>query len=102
MNLLKSAGRATLLSPPDVRCFLLPNLDIVGGKEGGGGGGGGGGRDCLHCTKFIAGKCAESSGLVDMAAVDLQIACTILRMCGGFCRMVHIARVTPPSGASEL
>ena len=70
--------------------------------KGGGGGGGGGGRDYLHCTKFIAGKCAESSGLVDMAAVDLQIACTILHMCGGFCRMVHIARVTPPSDALRM
>ena len=36
-----------------------------------------------------------------MAAVDLQVAVTLLRMCGSFCRMVHIARVTPPSLASD-
>ncbi|KAL5503348.1 hypothetical protein EMCRGX_G010279 [Ephydatia muelleri] len=41
------------------------------------------------------------SGLVDVAAVDLQVAVTLLRMCGSFCRMVHIARVTPPSLASD-
>ena len=54
--------------PPDVRCSLLPNLDILGAPIG----------DYLHCSKFIAGKCAESSrllsGLVDVAAVDLQVA----------------------------
>ena len=81
--------------PPDVRCSLLPNLDILGAPIG----------DYLYCSKFIAGKCAESrkllSGLVDVAAVNLQVAVTLLRMCGSFCRMVHIARVTPPSLASD-
>ena len=33
-----------------------------------------------------------------MAAVDLQVAVT---MCGSICRIVHIARVTPPSLASD-
>ena len=60
--------------PPDMRCSFLPNLDILG--------------DYLHCSKFIAGKCAESrkllSGLVDVAAVDLQVAVTLLRMCGSY------------------
>ena len=50
-------------------------------------------------------KCAESknllSSLVDVAGVDLQVAFTLLRMCGGFCKMVHITRVTPPSLASD-
>ena len=44
---------------------------------------------------FIAGKCAESrrllSGLGDVAAVDLQVAVTLLCMCGSFYRMVYIA-----------
>ena len=57
----------------------------------------------LHCSKFIAGKCAESkklqSGLVDVAAVDLQVAVTLLHMCG---RMVHIARVTPVTTQPSL
>eukprot|EP00731_Ephydatia_muelleri_P017769 Em0010g867a len=39
--------------------------------------------------------------LVDVAAVDLQVAVTLLCMCGSFCRMVHIARVSPSSLASD-
>ena len=64
--------------------FLLPNLDILGAPIG----------NYLHCFIFIAGKCAESrrllSGLGD-AAVDLQVAVTLLCMCGSFYRMVYIA-----------
>ena len=81
--------------PPEVRCSLLPNLDILGAPTG----------DYLHFSKFIAGKCAESrrllSGLVDVAAVGLQVAVTRLHVCGSFCKMIHIARVTPPSLASD-
>ena len=39
--------------------------------------------------------------LVDVAAVDLQVAVTLLRMCVSFCRMVHIARASPHSLASD-
>ncbi|KAL5476082.1 hypothetical protein EMCRGX_G025987 [Ephydatia muelleri] len=64
--------------PPEVRCSLLPNLDILGAPIG----------NYLHCFMIIAGKCAESrrllSGLVDVAAVDLQQL-----------------RVTPPSLAPD-
>ena len=35
--------------------------------------------------------------LVDASAVDLHVAFSILRMCGSYCRLVHLARVTPPS-----
>ena len=38
---------------------------------------------------------------MDVAAVDLQVAVSLLHMCGSFCRMVHIARATPPSLASD-
>ena len=38
---------------------------------------------------------------MDVAAVDLQVAVSLLRMCGSFFRMVHIARVTPPSLATD-
>ena len=55
----------------------------------------------MHYSKFIVGKCAGSSKLLsvlsDVAAVDLQVAVTLLHMCGSFCRMVHIARANPPS-----
>ena len=53
-------------------------MDILGAPVGG----------YLHCSKFIADKCAESkkllSSLVDVAGVDLQVAFTLVRMCGGF------------------
>ena len=38
------------------------------------------------------------TSLVDVAGVDLQVAFTLLRMCG---KSVHITRVTPPSLASD-
>ena len=76
-------------------CSLLPNLDILGAPVG----------DYLHCSRFIADKCAESkkllTSLVDVAGVDLQVAFTLLCMCGGFCKLVHLTRVTPPSLASD-
>ena len=57
--------------PPEVRCSLRPNLDILGAPIG----------DYLHCSKFIAGRCAESrklfSGLEDAAAVHLQVAVSL-------------------------
>ena len=87
--------KGNTLFPPDVRSSFLPNLDILGAPIG----------DCLRCSKFIAGKCAEPrkllSALVDVATVDLQVAVTLLPMCGSFCRMVHIARATPPSLATD-
>ena len=92
-ELFSRTGNASF--PPTVKCSLLPNLDILGGPIG----------DYLYCSKFIADKCAESkkvlSGLSEVAEVDLHVAVTLLHMCGSFCRMVHIARVTPPSLVSD-
>ena len=92
-ELFSSKGNASF--PPAVKCSLLPNLDILGAPVG----------DYLHCSRFIADKCAESkkllTSLVDVAGVDLQVAFTLLRMCGGFCKLVHLTRVTPPSLASD-
>ena len=31
----------------------------------------------------------------DVAAVDLHVAISLLRMCGGYCKLVHLARTTP-------
>lgn len=68
---------------------LLPNLDILGAPV----------SDYLHCYRFIADKCAESkkllSSLLDVAGVDHQVAFTLLRMCGGVFKLVHLTRVTP-------
>ena len=91
-ELFSSKGNASF--PPTMKCSLLPNLDILGAPVG----------DYLHCSRFITDKCAESkkllTSLVVVAGVDLQVAFTLLRMCGGFCKLVHLTRVTPPSLAS--
>ena len=34
--------------------------------------------------------------LEDMGAIDPQVALLLLRQCGGFCKLVHLARSTPP------
>ena len=73
----------------------MPNLDILGAPIG----------DYLHCSKFIAGKCAESrkllSGLVDVAAVNLQVAVTLLHM-GGHANRAHLLSVAAPHSFSWL
>ena len=35
--------------------------------------------------------------LKEVGAVDPQVALTLLRMCGRFFRLAHLARATPPS-----
>ncbi|KAL5474555.1 hypothetical protein EMCRGX_G026516 [Ephydatia muelleri] len=93
-ELFSSKGNASF--PPAVKCSLLPNLDILGAPVG----------DYLHCSRFIADKCVESkkllTSLVDVAGVDLQVAFTLLRMCGGFCKLVHLSRVTPSLASDAL
>ena len=41
------------------------------------------------------------SRLQDVAIIDPQVAFTLLRVCGSFCRLAHIARSTPPSLSSD-
>ena len=52
------------------------------------------------CQVFFAHKRADASKLLvqleDVGAVDLQVALLLLRQCGGFCKLVHLARSTPP------
>ena len=60
----------------------------------------------MHCSHFIAEKkCAFSKtlleALVDVSAIELHVAFTLLRMCGGFCKLVHLARTTPPSHCTD-
>ena len=75
--------------------FYTPNLDILGAPIG----------DYIHCAKFIASKQVEAlkflSRLQDVAVIDPQVAFTLLRVCGSFCRLDHIARSTPPSLSSD-
>ncbi|KAL5515687.1 hypothetical protein EMCRGX_G000889 [Ephydatia muelleri] len=82
--------------PPAVKFSHHPNLEILGAPIG----------DYLYCSKFIAGKCADArkllSSLVDVAAVDPHVALSLLRLCGSYCRLVHLVRATPSSLAGCL
>ena len=53
------------------------------------------------CSAFISRKQSEARPLLErleeVGAVDPQVALTLLYMCGGFCRLAHLARATPPS-----
>ena len=79
------------LFPPVVKSYLLPNLVILGVPIG----------DYVHCARFISEKCtifkALLIALVDVSAVDLHVAFSLLRMCGSYCKLVHLTRATPPS-----
>ncbi|KAL5483977.1 hypothetical protein EMCRGX_G020399 [Ephydatia muelleri] len=81
--------------PPVVESSLLPNMDILGVPIG----------DVVHCSRFIAEKCATPKtllkALVDVSAVDLHVAFSILRMCGSYCKLLHLARATPPSHCAD-
>ena len=56
--------------------------------------------DFLFFSKFIASRHKIASKLLskleEVASIDPQVALTLLRLCGGFCKMVHVARTTPP------
>ena len=45
--------------------------------------------------------CAESRTLLDkleeVGAINPHVALTLIRLCGGFCRLNHLVRATPPS-----
>ena len=72
-----------------------PKLVILGAPIG----------DYIHCAKFIASKRVEALKLLfrlqDVAIIDPQVAFNLLRVCGSFCRLAHIARSTPPSLSSD-
>ena len=77
------------LFPASVKSSFLPNLEILGAPIG----------DLVHCSRFFAEKHNLFKVLLraisDVAAVDLHVAISLLRMCGGYCKLVHLARTTP-------
>ena len=72
-----------------------PNLTILGAPIG----------DLAFCSSFIASKRAAASILLSslqkLGSCNLQIALILLCMCGGFTKLVHVARSTPPSLALD-
>eukprot|EP00731_Ephydatia_muelleri_P033991 Em0044g11a len=81
--------------PPVMKASHVPHLDILGTPIG----------DYLFCTGFFAAKRAELTKLLsmleDVSVIDPQVAFNLLRLCSGFCKMVHLARSTPPSVAAD-
>ena len=79
------------LFPTDMKQSHNPNIEILGIPIG----------DKDFCSAFISRKRSEARPLLErleeVGAVDPQVALTLLRMCGGFCRFAHLARATPPS-----
>ena len=57
--------------------------------------------DAEFCASFISSKRVESKSLLDkleeVGTIDPDVALILIRLCGGFCRLNHIARATPPS-----
>ena len=61
--------------------------------------------DPIFCAQVHCGERENASKflalLKEVGSVDSQVALLLLHQCGGFCRIVHIARCTPPSVALE-
>ena len=81
--------------PDTVKSSILPNLEILGSPIG----------DFIYCFRFFAEKRslfrALLRALTDVSAVDLHVVISLLRMCGGYCKFVHLARTTPTSLCSD-
>ena len=80
--------------PADIKVFHVPNFEILGAHIG----------DAIFCAKFLAQKRAKAvkllSQMSEVGSVDPQIA-LLLRHCATFCKLVHLARSTPPALVSE-
>eukprot|EP00731_Ephydatia_muelleri_P001362 Em0001g1362a len=61
--------------------------------------------DYLFCGKYAASKRSEAlkllSRLVEVGTSDPQVALILLHLCGSYCKLIHLARATPPSLVSE-
>ena len=81
--------------PEEMRRSNVPHFEILGAPIG----------DLVFCAKFVAQKQLEASKLLkELEAVgsfDPQVALLLLRQCGSFCRLVHLARNTPPLLVNE-
>ena len=68
-----------------------PNIVILGVPIG----------DLEFCSNHISNKCASAKLLLrkleEVGAQDAQVALVLLRLCGSFCKLAHLARATPPS-----
>eukprot|EP00731_Ephydatia_muelleri_P035190 Em0103g2a len=80
--------------PSGMKASDKPNIVILGVAIG----------DLDFCSSFISTKRMEARALLSkleqVGVLDPQVA-LVLRLCGGFCKLVHLARSTPPSLSSQ-
>ena len=102
LGLVINMAKCELFSRDDLEDFLVdmkichePNLVILGAPIG----------DAIFCANFLAEKRGKAvrllSQLSEVGSLDPQIALLLLRQCASFCKLVHLARSTPPSLVSE-
>ena len=81
--------------PEEMRRSNVPHFEILGAPIG----------DLVFCAKFVAQKQSEASKLLKelevVGSIDPQVALLLLRQCGSYCRLVHLARNTPPLLVNE-
>ena len=81
--------------PDEMKKSNVPHFEILGAPIG----------DFLFCAKYIGQKCTDASKLLQQLAQvgssDPHIAMLLLRQCGGFCRLIHLAKTIPPSLAGD-
>ena len=81
--------------PEEMRRSNVPHFEILGARIG----------DSVFCAKFVVQKQSEASKLLKeleaVGSIDPQVALLLLRQCGSFCRLVHLARNTPPLLVNE-
>ena len=81
--------------PSGMKASDKPNIVILGVATG----------DLDFCSSFISTKRMEARALLSqleqVGVLDPQVALVLLRLCGGFCKLVHLARSTPPSLSSH-
>ena len=54
--------------------------------------------DPIFCARFLAQRHAKAAKLlVTVGSLDPQVALLLLRQYAGYCKLVHLARLTPPS-----
>ena len=81
--------------PSGMKASDKPNIVILGVAIG----------DLDFYSSFISTKRMEARALLSkleqVGVLDPQVALVLLRLCGGFCKLVHLARSTPPSLSSQ-
>ena len=92
MNLQKCElfGKDTSMFISTIPYSNIPHFEILGAPVG----------DAEFCNKFIIKKHfaarALLSSLEEIGSIDPHVTFTLLCQCAGFCKLSHLARVTPP------